>query len=42
VRPRAKTIYEHLHEHSKTWWNWLGKRWTRILRGRADGARPRD
>lgn len=33
----AKTMDRHLHEHPEMWWNWLDKRWTRILRRRADG-----
>ena len=32
----AKTMDQHLHEHPGMWWNWLDKRWTRILRRRAD------
>ena len=32
----AKTMDQHLHEHPEMWWNWLDKRWTRILRRSAD------
>ena len=29
----AETIDLFLHEHPEMWWNWLDKRWTRIIRG---------
>jgi len=32
----AKTMDQHLHEHPEMWWNWLDKRWTRILRRPTD------
>jgi lauroyl/myristoyl acyltransferase len=28
----AKDVDVFLHEHPEMWWNWLDKRWTRILR----------
>jgi len=28
----AKSVDACLHEHPEMWWNWLDKRWTRILR----------
>ena len=28
----AGTVDAFLHEHPEMWWNWLDKRWTRILR----------
>ena len=31
----ARSLDGFLHEHPDMWWNWLDKRWTRILR---DGA----
>jgi lauroyl/myristoyl acyltransferase len=30
----ARLMDEQLHEHPEMWWNWLDKRWTRILRSR--------
>jgi lauroyl/myristoyl acyltransferase len=37
----ARATDEHLHEHPEMWWNWLDKRWTRILRRRADSQNTR-
>jgi hypothetical protein len=31
----ARLMDEQLHEHPEMWWNWLDKRWTRILRSRS-------
>ncbi len=28
----AQTVDRFLHEHPEMWWNWLDKRWTRIIR----------
>lgn len=28
----AQTVDSYLHKHPEMWWNWLDKRWTRILR----------
>jgi len=28
----ARSVDDFLHEHPEMWWNWLDKRWTRILR----------
>ncbi|MDD4888803.1 MAG: lysophospholipid acyltransferase family protein [Phycisphaerae bacterium] len=33
MRTWAGQVDAHLHEHPDMWWNWLDKRWTRILRG---------
>ncbi len=33
TRRWARSVDEFLHEHPEMWWNWLDKRWTRILRG---------
>lgn len=35
----ARLMDERLQEHPEMWWNWLDKRWTRILRSR---PRPED
>lgn len=32
TRDWAKGVDEFLHEYPEMWWNWLDKRWTRILR----------
>ncbi len=32
TRKWAESVDEFLHEHPEMWWNWLDKRWTRILR----------
>lgn len=32
TRAWARRVDEILHEHPQMWWNWLDKRWTRILR----------
>jgi len=34
MRRWAQSVDDFLHEHPAMWWNWLDKRWTRILRGR--------
>lgn len=33
TRRWAKDVDVFLHEHPDMWWNWLDKRWTRIIRG---------
>ncbi len=33
TRRWAQSVDEFLHEHPEMWWNWLDKRWTRIIRG---------
>lgn len=30
----ARIMDQHLHAYPEMWWNWLDKRWTRILRSR--------
>ena len=30
----GRLVDKQLHEHPEMWWNWLDKRWTRILRRR--------
>jgi lauroyl/myristoyl acyltransferase len=45
----AQAVDSYLHKHPEMWWNWLDKRWTRILRGdkrlinkiKAIGSSPR-
>jgi lauroyl/myristoyl acyltransferase len=32
----AKTVDAYLHEYPEMWWNWLDKRWTRIIRNDND------
>lgn len=34
----AREMDAFLHQHPEMWWNWLDKRWTRILRGRDKGV----
>jgi lauroyl/myristoyl acyltransferase len=34
MRKWARSVDEFLHQHPEMWWNWLDKRWTRILRQR--------
>jgi len=36
----ARLMDERLHEHPEMWWNWLDKRWTRILRSRLRSEDP--
>ena len=38
----ARLMDERLHEHPEMWWNWLDKRWTRILRSRPRSEDLRD
>jgi lauroyl/myristoyl acyltransferase len=35
----ARTMDDHLRAHPDMWWNWLDKRWTRILRTPAEPQR---
>ncbi|MHC4752607.1 MAG: LpxL/LpxP family acyltransferase [Planctomycetota bacterium] len=28
----AESVDSHLHKYPEMWWNWLDKRWTRIIR----------
>jgi lauroyl/myristoyl acyltransferase len=32
TRKWAQTVDAYLHQHPEMWWNWLDKRWTKILR----------
>ena len=34
TRKWAADIDAFLHQHPEMWWNWLDKRWTRIIRGK--------
>jgi lauroyl/myristoyl acyltransferase len=33
TRKWARCVDQFLHQHPEMWWNWLDKRWTRIIRG---------
>lgn len=36
IQKWAKTVDSYLHKYPEMWWNWLDKRWTRIIRNGKD------
>jgi len=38
----ARIMDQHLHAYPEMWWNWLDKRWTRILRSHTNADTARD